>query len=373
MACSRPVGNRSGWSTFPMFEFDEGEQRWVAAHHPFTAPKDGHEDFLETDPGRCLAKAYDLALNGWEIGGGSVRIHREDVQSKVFRALKIGAEEARAKFGFLLDALAVRRAPAWRAGVWSGPHRHDDGRRRIHSRCHRLSQDAACPVPADAGAGAGGRAAVARAAHPRSPGRTQDRLMVGSDGGFASPPRTAGTAPTLPTKAMKAAPMKTLRLRVATYNIHKGVTAFGRRSRVSELRMALHRIDADIVFLQEVQDRNERRAGRGVGRTVALEPARRVGLQRLRAPRLRGKRGLSAWPPRQRDPVAPAHRAFRQPRHLRPHARAPRHAARGGPDARRRPDPSDLRAFRPGQAQPHASGRLGGATSSSARFRWRRR
>jgi aspartyl-tRNA synthetase len=96
---------------FPMFEFDEGEQRWVAAHHPFTSPKDGHEDYLETDPGRCLAKAYDLALNGWEIGGGSVRIHREDVQSKVFRALKIGAEEARAKFGFLLDALQYGAPP----------------------------------------------------------------------------------------------------------------------------------------------------------------------------------------------------------------------------------------------------------------------
>jgi len=96
---------------FPMFEFDENEQRWVAAHHPFTSPKDGHEDFLESDPGRCLAKAYDLALNGWEIGGGSVRIHREEIQSKVFRALKIGAEEARSKFGFLLDALRYGAPP----------------------------------------------------------------------------------------------------------------------------------------------------------------------------------------------------------------------------------------------------------------------
>jgi aspartyl-tRNA synthetase len=96
---------------FPMFEFDEQDQRWVAAHHPFTSPKDGHEDYLETDPGRCLAKAYDMALNGWEIGGGSVRIHREEVQSKVFRALKINAEEARAKFGFLLDALQYGAPP----------------------------------------------------------------------------------------------------------------------------------------------------------------------------------------------------------------------------------------------------------------------
>jgi aspartyl-tRNA synthetase len=96
---------------FPMFEFDEEEQRWVAAHHPFTSPKDGHEDYLESDPGRCLAKAYDMALNGGEIGGGSVRIHRADVQSKVFGALRIGPEEARAKFGFLLDALQYGAPP----------------------------------------------------------------------------------------------------------------------------------------------------------------------------------------------------------------------------------------------------------------------
>jgi aspartyl-tRNA synthetase len=96
---------------FPMFEYDEGAQRWSAMHHPFTSPKDGHEDWLETDPGRCIAKAYDVVLNGIELGGGSVRIHREEVQSKVFRALKIGAEEAKAKFGFLLDALQYGAPP----------------------------------------------------------------------------------------------------------------------------------------------------------------------------------------------------------------------------------------------------------------------
>ncbi len=96
---------------FPMFEYDEENKRWAACHHPFTSPKDGHEDLLESDPGACLAKAYDLALNGWEIGGGSVRIHREAVQSKVFRALGIGAEEAQAKFGFLLDALKYGAPP----------------------------------------------------------------------------------------------------------------------------------------------------------------------------------------------------------------------------------------------------------------------
>jgi len=96
---------------FPMFEYDEADARWVAVHHPFTSPKSGHEDLMTTDPGRCLAKAYDLVLNGWEIGGGSVRIHREEVQSKVFRALNIGPEEARSKFGFLLDALQYGAPP----------------------------------------------------------------------------------------------------------------------------------------------------------------------------------------------------------------------------------------------------------------------
>lgn len=96
---------------FPMFEYDEENDRWNAMHHPFTAPKDGHEDWLETNPGACIAKAYDMVLNGWELGGGSVRIHRADVQSKVFRALKIDAEEAQLKFGFLLDALQYGAPP----------------------------------------------------------------------------------------------------------------------------------------------------------------------------------------------------------------------------------------------------------------------
>lgn len=96
---------------FPMFEFDEENNRWSATHHPFTAPKDGHEDMLETNPGACIAKAYDMVLNGWELGGGSIRIHREEVQSKVFRALKIDADEARLKFGFLLDALQYGAPP----------------------------------------------------------------------------------------------------------------------------------------------------------------------------------------------------------------------------------------------------------------------
>ncbi len=114
-------GKRSGLMTggwrplwvidFPMFEFDEEGDRWVACHHPFTSPQDGHEDWLESNAGACIAKAYDMVLNGWELGGGSVRIHREEVQSKVFRALKIDEEEAQAKFGFLLDALKYGAPP----------------------------------------------------------------------------------------------------------------------------------------------------------------------------------------------------------------------------------------------------------------------
>ncbi|HZR70478.1 MAG TPA: aspartate--tRNA ligase [Burkholderiales bacterium] len=96
---------------FPMFEYDEEGRRWSAMHHPFTAPKDGHEERLATDPGGALAKAYDLVLNGSEIGGGSVRIHREEVQSKVFRAMAISHDEARQKFGFLLDALQYGAPP----------------------------------------------------------------------------------------------------------------------------------------------------------------------------------------------------------------------------------------------------------------------
>ncbi|MDR5172207.1 aspartate--tRNA ligase [Methylobacillus flagellatus] len=96
---------------FPMFEHDEENDRWVALHHPFTSPKDGHEDLLTSNPGAALSKAYDMVLNGWEVGGGSVRIHKQEVQSKVFDALKISKEEAQEKFGFLLDALQYGAPP----------------------------------------------------------------------------------------------------------------------------------------------------------------------------------------------------------------------------------------------------------------------
>ncbi len=96
---------------FPMFEHDEESDRWNALHHPFTSPKDGHEDLLETDPGNCLSKAYDMVLNGWEVGGGSVRIHNQETQAKVFKALNISDEEAEEKFGFLLEALQYGAPP----------------------------------------------------------------------------------------------------------------------------------------------------------------------------------------------------------------------------------------------------------------------
>ncbi len=106
----------TGWALcwvvdFPMFEYDAEAKRWVAMHHPFTSPKDGHERLFDSDPGQALAKAYDLVLNGWELGGGSVRIHRAELQQRVFRALAIGEEEARRKFGFLLDALQYGAPP----------------------------------------------------------------------------------------------------------------------------------------------------------------------------------------------------------------------------------------------------------------------
>ena len=102
---------RCGWWTSRCSSTTKNPQRWMAVHHPFTAPKDGHEDWMVTDPEKCISKGYDMVLNGWEMGGGSVRIHRADVQQKVFDALKITPEEAQHKFGFLLDALQYGAPP----------------------------------------------------------------------------------------------------------------------------------------------------------------------------------------------------------------------------------------------------------------------
>ena len=106
------AGWRPMWVVdFPMFEYDEENARYTAVHHPFTAPKEGHEDWMVTAPEKCISQGYDMVLNGWEMGGGSVRIHRADVQQKVFDALKITPEEAQLKFGFLLDALQYGAPP----------------------------------------------------------------------------------------------------------------------------------------------------------------------------------------------------------------------------------------------------------------------
>ncbi len=101
---------QEGWQPlwvvdFPMFEWDEKERRWYSLHHPFTSPKEEHIDLLESDPAACHSRAYDMVLNGTELGGGSMRIYRADVQERVFRALGIDEQEAQDKFGFLLEAL----------------------------------------------------------------------------------------------------------------------------------------------------------------------------------------------------------------------------------------------------------------------------
>lgn len=96
---------------FPLFEWDEDEGRWTFVHHPFTGVVPGHEELMETDPGAALSQAYDLVWNGWELGSGSIRIHRQEVQERVFRALGMSDEEARSKFGFLLQALRMGAPP----------------------------------------------------------------------------------------------------------------------------------------------------------------------------------------------------------------------------------------------------------------------
>jgi len=96
---------------FPLFEWDEESDRWTFSHHPFTGLASGHEELIESDPGAALSQAYDLVWNGWELGSGSIRIHRQDVQQRVFRALGLDEDEAREKFGFLLEALQMGAPP----------------------------------------------------------------------------------------------------------------------------------------------------------------------------------------------------------------------------------------------------------------------
>ena len=110
LAPDQPYG--FAWVTdFPLLEYDGQEKRFMAVHHPFTAPQDEDMGLLDSDPARVRARAYDLVLNGSEIGGGSIRIHRPDVQEKMFAVLGIEPDEAREKFGFLLDALRFGAPP----------------------------------------------------------------------------------------------------------------------------------------------------------------------------------------------------------------------------------------------------------------------
>ena len=100
------------WVTdFPSFEYSEEEGRYMACHHPFTAPLDEDIDKLLTDKGNCYSKAYDIVINGYEAGGGSIRIHREDVQEKMFKALELTEEDIKEKFGFFVEALKYGTPP----------------------------------------------------------------------------------------------------------------------------------------------------------------------------------------------------------------------------------------------------------------------
>ncbi len=206
----------AGWKPlwvvdFPMFEQDEATGAWAARHHPFTAPKDGHEDRFATDPGNALAKAYDVVLNGWEIGGGSVRIHRPDVQARVFASLGISAEDQRRKFGFLLDALQYGAPP--HGGIAFGLDRivtmmagAESIRDVIAFPKTQRGQDLLVDAPAPVD-----RAAAARPAHPHTslgcgegsrltPGRKSRDFSRGdlrkyiSDPDFPDPQRTRYTS-----------------------------------------------------------------------------------------------------------------------------------------------------------------------------------
>ena len=96
---------------FPLFEYDEKEDRWSAMHHPFTSPKEEHAQLLKTDPHKCLANAYDIVLNGVELGGGSIRIHDQEMQEDMFKALNMTQEDIDEKFGFLVEAFKYGAPP----------------------------------------------------------------------------------------------------------------------------------------------------------------------------------------------------------------------------------------------------------------------
>ena len=128
---------------FPMFEWDEEENRWNAAHHPFTSVHDEDLEKLTTDPARCRAKSYDLVLNGIELGSGSIRIHRRDVQSKVFAALGFTRRRSAAALRLPAGSAGIRRAAARRHRAGAGPAGDDPGGRDVDSRRDSVPQDRA--------------------------------------------------------------------------------------------------------------------------------------------------------------------------------------------------------------------------------------
>jgi aspartyl-tRNA synthetase len=186
---------------FPMFEWDDEERRWNAAHHPFTSVHDEDLDKLTSDPARCRAKSYDLVLNGTELGSGSIRIHRRDVQSKVFAALGFSEEEARRRFGFLLEGAGIRRAAARRHRPRPGPPGDDPGGRDFHPRRHPVPQDRARHGPdvrrAGPRAGQGSEGSGHRDPAPAmmfryyncSESSQHVRIFVGQAPGLRRPPR----------------------------------------------------------------------------------------------------------------------------------------------------------------------------------------
>ena len=181
------VGSGGRWEFLwvvdpPLFEYDEEKRTWVAAHHAFTRPHDDDVQYLRTDPGRVKCWRYDVVLNGFEIGGGSIRLHDPRVQSEVFAALGIGEEEARNKFGFLLDALRYGRPTARRHRPGHGPAGDAPHRRRVPPRRHPVPQDQDRHRQHDRRPGRGGRAAAPRGAHPRRPAAEGMRTAPGQGG-----------------------------------------------------------------------------------------------------------------------------------------------------------------------------------------------
>ena len=143
-------GFRFLWVTeFPLFEWDDESGRYTAVHHPFTAPMDEDVQYMLTEPGKVRSRAYDVVLNGTELGGGSIRIHNPEMQQIAFRALNFTPEAAKERFGFLLEGLSYGTPP--HGGLAIGPPRHAHDRQQVDTRRHGLPEEPEGPVPDDGG------------------------------------------------------------------------------------------------------------------------------------------------------------------------------------------------------------------------------